>query len=132
LLTQAWLNNINQYQAYTDVLGDDIVALGMPTQNGGAHVISTGYAFAISASSPHRDAAWDFIRRFLQPDLSIGQLWSFPLRMDVFDRMVDEAKIPHEILDVDSDEFKHILRTGVFRTVSSVQTTAKQKLHGVP
>jgi len=114
LLAYASLSDVSDYQMYTDVLGKDIIALGMPTQYGGANVVNTGYGFAISANSQHRDAAWDFIRRFLQPDINIEQIWSFPLRMDVFDRMVESSKIPHKILDVDSDEFRAFVEEGHF------------------
>jgi len=114
LLTHAHLFEISNYQMYTDVLGDDIIALGIPTKCGGAHVVYIGNGFAVSANSPHKDAAWDFIRQFLQPDLDIDHMWSFPLRMDIFERMIEEAKIPNKVLDVDSDEFKAYVDDGRF------------------
>ncbi|MCL2819691.1 MAG: extracellular solute-binding protein [Oscillospiraceae bacterium] len=86
---------VDYYQLYTELLGDDIVALGFPTPDGGAHVIEAS-GFSISASSKNQDAAWSFIRSFLKPDIDLNELslTGFPLRTDLFDKAIEKRKTP--------------------------------------
>ena len=107
LLTLIYLSRPCDYQMYVGLFGDDLVALGLPTQGGGAHLIHMFDGLAISANSPNQDAAWDFIRRFLLPD--IGQLWSFPLRLDLFDEQLAAARVPFMVVDEDGNEVEHPL-----------------------
>ncbi|MDR2569413.1 MAG: extracellular solute-binding protein [Oscillospiraceae bacterium] len=100
------LSRIRLYQMYTGMLGDDIIALGMPTQDGGANVIDM-HGFAISSNSKHQDAAWGFIRQFLMDDLNIDETWYFPLRLDLFEIIIDNAKIPHYTIDEDGNEVEY-------------------------
>jgi len=108
LLLWTSISDTGIYQMYTGVLGDDIIALGMPGKNGGTNVINMDYGFAISTGSLFKDEAWDFIRQLLLPDLNTDLMWGFPLRHDLFDKMIAKAKTPFLILDMDSEEFEEM------------------------
>jgi ABC-type glycerol-3-phosphate transport system substrate-binding protein len=96
------LNNIHNYQMHTAMLGDDIVALGLPSHSGGSHLIHIPSGFAINTNSTQKDVAWSFIRQFLLPDVSQDELiGGFPLRLDLFEEMIIEAKTP--LFEVDED-----------------------------
>jgi hypothetical protein len=106
LLDMIDISRIPAYQMYTGMLGDDIVALGLPTREGGAHLINIYNALAINVQSPHQGAAWNFIRRFLLPDImpDIDIDSTFPIRIDLFEALIDQAKIPITIIDEDGNE----------------------------
>jgi len=103
LLDVVFLDNIAQYQMYTAKLGDDIVAIGFPSQTGGVHLIHFGM-FAISASSPNQEAAWDFVRRYLLPTINLDHIFDFPLRIDLFEEKLTQARTPYIIIDEHGNE----------------------------
>ncbi|MCL2563571.1 MAG: extracellular solute-binding protein [Oscillospiraceae bacterium] len=92
LLNMTWLSHPDRFQEMTAALGE-IVALGVPTADGGAHVISPREGLGINAASAHQDEAWAFVRRFLLPEATIGY-WDFPVRLDLFNAMMEEAMTP--------------------------------------
>jgi len=108
LLTWTTFHFPANYQLHTGILGDDIVALGMPTESGGVHLINVSDGLAISTTSPHQDAAWSFIRQFLlQYTYRPAQyLWSnFPIRHDSFENLITEAMTPWGFeIDEDGNE----------------------------
>ena len=104
------LFNYEYYQMYTGMLGEDMVAIGMPTPDGGAHLVRSN-GFSISANSNHKDEAWSFIREFLHPDLDLNiqfkqpqNLRDFPLRIDLFDEVIKAAKTQIFTTDEDGNE----------------------------
>ncbi|MDR2569092.1 MAG: hypothetical protein LBD23_02180 [Oscillospiraceae bacterium] len=105
LLEMIDISRIRAYQMYTGMLGDDIIALGLPTRDGGAHLIKIHNGLAINVQSPHQDAAWSFIRQFLLSDI-IPDIDNspFPIQIDLFEAMIDQAKIPIIIIDEDGNE----------------------------
>ncbi|MDR2568734.1 MAG: hypothetical protein LBD23_00370 [Oscillospiraceae bacterium] len=108
------LSDIRWYQMYASALGDDMTVLGIPTQDGGSNIVHMGSRFAISANSKNKNIAWDFIRRFLLPDVNLeqsiaapmGNLGGFPLRIDLFDKGVAFAKIPNLTTDENGNEIE--------------------------
>jgi len=81
----------------------DIVAVGYPTATGGQHFVNVRdfMNLGISSASPHQEAAWSFLRRFLLPDAEISD-WVFPLRKDRYEERVTIAMTP--FLDSDGNE----------------------------
>jgi len=74
------------------MLGDEIAVIGMPTPIGGRHLIRPEPGIGINAGSPHREAAWSFVRRLLLPD-AYSQM-GLPLRIDRFDARIIELMTP--------------------------------------
>jgi len=94
LISMAHLWDARRYQEFVVALGD-VVALGVPTADGGAHVIHPGQGFGINAASPRQNEAWDFVRQFLLPTARIE--WDFPIRVDLFDAQLQEAMTPQTL-----------------------------------
>jgi len=94
-------NSGNKFGAFIDVvkiedprwffaeysLLEDVVAVGIPTNDRGRHVVEITPGLGIYAHSKNQDAAWDFIRRYLLPNASVFN--SLPLRIDKFEAMMN-------------------------------------------
>ncbi|MDR2590933.1 MAG: extracellular solute-binding protein [Oscillospiraceae bacterium] len=92
-----WLRNVEYFQMYSELLGDELVVLGMPTSDGGAHMLDTRIQMGINAASDHADFAWDFLREFLLPTAHIDD--NFPIRIDLYDKMIAEEM--EELTEID-------------------------------
>lgn len=103
LLTVEFLSSPNSYQHIALALGD-ITALGMPTTQGGYHVIQLNTRLGINAASHHAEEAWMFLRRFLLPTANTH--WGFPLRIDQYDAMISHAMTPIIQLDANGKEME--------------------------
>ncbi|MDR2590579.1 MAG: hypothetical protein LBC71_06310 [Oscillospiraceae bacterium] len=92
------LTNIGlySYQIFSDIVGD-IVALGIPTTTGGAHILEQHWLMGINANTKYADGAWEFLREFLLPTAQLDpwMLFPFPLRIDLYDELITELMIPH-------------------------------------
>jgi ABC-type glycerol-3-phosphate transport system substrate-binding protein len=82
-----------QFLIYQAALGD-IVPVGVPTVTGGRHIIRHGVGIGINADSPHQEAAWSFVRRFLLPSFEVNVQAEMPLRIDLFESRIAELMIP--------------------------------------
>ena len=89
MMTGIW--DPGRYQEFRAAL-DDLVVLGLPTQDGGAHVINPGEGFGINAASPRQNEAWDFVRQFLLPSAEMP--WNFSIRIDLYEAQIAEAMTP--------------------------------------
>ena len=114
MLDIIYFGDLSNFQYYTGALGEDVIFLGVPTPSGGAHAIETT-GFSISASSKHKDEAWSFVRSFLMPDIDLSQLFAFPIRIDVFDKLIEERKTPMFETDKDGNEVEIPIGGGVGR-----------------
>ena len=97
LLSYEIIDSVNMYQMYRFVFGEDMVFIGYPSRGGGAHSASFP-GISINASSAHPEAAWQFIRQFLMPDLDLNP-WltgeaSIPLRIDELEAQIEDAMTP--------------------------------------
>jgi len=94
LMNQFWISNPDQLRTYQAILGD-IVAVGIPTVEGGVHVIGPQMRIGINAESPHQEVAWSFVRRFLLPTFNEGNVKNaLPLRIDLFEARINELMTP--------------------------------------
>ena len=107
LLAMTHINNPMSIQMYTAAVGD-VAALGVPTPDGGAHLVNINDGFGINRTSPHQAEAWDFIRLFLLPAAPIdgsqlhlgggrvqfGGTAGLPLRIDQYEEAVAAAMEP--------------------------------------
>jgi hypothetical protein len=67
-----------------------------------------GREIAISASSSNQEVAWDFVRRYLLPTISLGHIWNFPLRVDLFEEKLIDAGTPLLIIDEYGNEVEKL------------------------
>jgi len=105
LLHLEHINNPATYQYFTGMLGDDLIALGFPTKNGGSNrILMSG--LAVNQNSKHQEKAWEFIRMLLLPnDNPKFEYWSpIPLRIDLFDEYIKYSKTPIMVVNADGNE----------------------------
>ncbi|MCL2367946.1 MAG: hypothetical protein FWC72_03025 [Oscillospiraceae bacterium] len=91
LLEFAFLSEAERFAEYPAALGE-VRVLGIPTGQGGIHVLRPGSGMGINAQTAHSDAAWDFLRRFLLPEA--GVVSGFPIRQDLFEAHIERAMSP--------------------------------------
>ena len=90
-------------QMFTAAVGE-IIALGVPTPEGGAHLVNIHDGLGINAASPHQEEAWNFIRLFLLPDALGDDFFAeLPLRVDLYEAIVAEAMRPEFFTDEDGE-----------------------------
>jgi len=87
----------SSYNLLVNVLGN-VVVLGVPTSTGGVNILEQTWQMGINAASPHSDIAWEFLRGFLLPTEEM-EMFRFPLRIDMFNNLIDTLKIPHIGID---------------------------------
>jgi len=92
LLEFAFLSDTERFAEYPAALGE-IRVLGIPTGQGGVHVLRPGGGMGINAQTEHPDAAWDFLRRFLLPEARVEV--GFPVRRDLFEAQIERAMSPN-------------------------------------
>lgn len=61
------LSTIGSLQKF-DYYFNDPALVGFPTDSGSGNTVKIDYSFGISSLSEHKDAAWDFVRRFYLPE----------------------------------------------------------------
>ena len=111
LLTEWQFYNFYDFQAFADILGDDFLLLGRPSQRGGINTAFGHNALCINASSENPHGAWEFLRRFLLPveieiyssDIFHDSTYHhrFPIRIDTFEALIADVKTPRMAIDVD-------------------------------
>lgn len=93
LLSEVYFYNPRQYtRARYGRFGDEITLIGAPTDSGNGAQLTLGNCFAITASSPSKDACWEFISKYFTDDY-YGQdnFWNLPTVEMYLDKCLDEA-----------------------------------------
>ena len=73
----SFYDGIRSVRSLYSQLGENPAFVGFPAPEGqSGHIISARMDFGISATSPHKELAWEFISRFLAEDYSSGDRWS--------------------------------------------------------
>lgn len=85
--------NIGSFEdlGYSDqYFGGTCTYIGFPVRSGSGSFLVLDNGFAMSASCSDKEAAWDFLRLFLQADYQRNQ-YGLPLRQDVFQEQLEDA-----------------------------------------
>jgi ABC-type glycerol-3-phosphate transport system substrate-binding protein len=99
LLTISMISSVADYQLQEDLYGSNISFVGYPTTSGtGTSIGFRGTKLAINGSSAHQEAAWEFIKLYLQHGYDGG---GFPIREDLLDTVLQEAQEPIIVTDMD-------------------------------
>jgi hypothetical protein len=65
---------------------------GYPSADKNGNAFQTNYTLSISAKSPNKDGAWEFISSILSADFQTnGQMWTFPTNQKAFDSLAKTA-----------------------------------------
>jgi hypothetical protein len=84
--------------AFGEIWASEMIPVGVPSNNPGQHefVTDIGTLVGINAGSVHPETAWNFVKLFLMPD-GIVSGRGIPLRIDLFEGLIDEAMTPHVV-----------------------------------
>ena len=97
----------NEYLFNDNLFEGNMVIVGYPNEsrNGIYAQMRTGYA--ISSSCENKDAAWDFVRQYMtreyQGENYLNGIFSYPLRQDIFDCLMQKLTTTEQY----TDEFGH-------------------------
>ncbi|MDR2590391.1 MAG: hypothetical protein LBC71_05340, partial [Oscillospiraceae bacterium] len=97
LLKLVTLYDVNDFHIIAELLGNNLLTLGIPSNDGGVHIVEIMSQIAINASSDYTEGAWEFLRSFFLPSSTqqMGVILGFPLRIDLFEAFVADTPAPH-------------------------------------
>ncbi|MDR2600561.1 MAG: hypothetical protein LBC73_09845, partial [Oscillospiraceae bacterium] len=101
LLKLVTLYDVNDFHIIAELLGNNLLTLGIPSNDGGIHIVETMNQIGINTFSDYTEGAWKFLRSFFLPT-STEQMevtFGFPLRIDLFEAFIADAPYPHFSLD---------------------------------
>jgi len=82
-------------------IDEEITLKGYPTSKGNGYIINPSISLAISEKSKNKDAAWEFIRSFLdeeyQDSLNDEYMYTIPLRKSSYEKLENKAKLKEEM-----------------------------------
>ena len=74
--------------------GEEVTAIGFPVKEGVGSVIMSNANYAISAKSPYKQEAWEFLRYYLTEEYQTTIRYGWPLLDSAMDKLVEEACQP--------------------------------------
>jgi len=93
LLRVTWISEFTDYQTLEKgYFGTDVNFNGFPTADGTKSYISPNLQLAMSKDCKHKDAAWEFLKIFLQKDYQENLQWAFPVREDSLKALEEKAQ----------------------------------------
>lgn len=104
LLYDCELYGIEDYQVTKTMLGDEIVALGYPSANGGL-IQSDGSLLAISEESPNKEAAWEFVKCMISEEYQTNYIYyNNPIHKGAFEKRLQSAMETNCYIDDNGNE----------------------------
>lgn len=89
LLSAAYIGSTEEIQVYKGLFNNDVEYVGYPTSDGYGSYISPNMSYAISSSSKHKDAAWEFIKSIMtSEDATNDHMGMMPVSSAAFEEMV--------------------------------------------
>ncbi|MBR5356102.1 MAG: extracellular solute-binding protein [Lachnospiraceae bacterium] len=93
--TALYFYSMSDIRDYNRILkgtfGEPVTFIGYPVKEGNGSCIQFTSAFAISSKCPDPEAAWQFVKKYLQKDVIKNNYWGIPASMSLFDEMGEEA-----------------------------------------
>ena len=82
--------SVDQLASYNRTLDGRTSILGLPAEGSVCHVMDAPMKLAISSTSPHKDAAWSFVRTMLEENAQLGSIL-LPIGRAAFRRLGQDA-----------------------------------------
>ncbi len=79
--------------------GEQITAVGFPTESGVGNAYSYNLNFAISSKSDYQDIAWEFLRYYLTDEYQDSIQYGWPVKLSSIDKLAQEAQIKPSYTD---------------------------------
>lgn len=87
--------------------GEDITLIGFPTGDGDGSAIWADLELAMSAKSPYKEGAWQFLRTYLLDDYQNEITYGFPLSIKRLNEMGEEAQQMLYYLDENGEKVEY-------------------------
>lgn len=87
LLYHVYISSLDDLDKYENIFGDDLIFLGMPSDNINYHTIDTSCSFGILSGSDNKQGAFEFMKFYTSCDYQINlmeQFDSFPVNKEAF------------------------------------------------
>ena len=94
ILTDLWITDTMNLQAYSKILGDKFNPIGIPGKDGSSFKMMPQDIFSIVANCKEKDGAWDFLKTFLEDSYQdSSNLWNgYPLKKEFFEKKMDASQ----------------------------------------
>lgn len=86
--------------------GEPITFIGFPEETGNGSAILPSLALAISSKSANQDAAWNFVKSFLEADYQ-DSVYDFPVSLDALEKKAADAMQPPYYYDSDGSRVEY-------------------------
>jgi len=116
------IRSVDELKLMQFLFGGDVTFVGYPTHTGSGSYAELASGLAISATSPHKDAAWDFVRTLFLADTQRNM--DIPTNRSAFDRWIAAAMEPRLVMTPDGREAELPKRTTITLTGVKIETYA--------
>ncbi|MCR5116225.1 MAG: extracellular solute-binding protein [Lachnospiraceae bacterium] len=95
VLTELWLTDTMNLQAYVKILGDKFNPIGIPGKDGSSFTFMPQDTFGIVANCKEKDGAWEFLKTFLDDSYQdSSNLWNgYPIKKEFFEKKMDASEL---------------------------------------
>ncbi len=83
LLYYAYISSLSDMDKYKSIFGNDIIFLGMPSDNINYHTMESNCSFGILSDSDNKRGAFEFIKFYTSYDYQINYFDNFPINAEV-------------------------------------------------
>ena len=87
--------------------GREIAMPGIPGYEKSGSMIMPQIQLAMTSTSKHKEAVWDFIRDFLKEDYQDSRTWGFPVRMDSLRKLGQKSMEKEFYIDEDGEKVEY-------------------------
>lgn len=93
LLMQTGMSSFRDYGNWRYAyFGEEITTVGFPTETGIGSAFGSSINLAISAQTKNKEAAWEFVKSFLDEEYQEKRDWYFPIRLSSLDKIEKQAQ----------------------------------------
>lgn len=95
LLQQMAVADVQEYQMYKAMFGEDITFIGFPTNGGTGTYVRPTSALGISSKAQNKEGAWEFLKSFLSEEYQKNYIsWYMPVLKSALDAQFEEDMTP--------------------------------------
>ncbi|MDK2809008.1 MAG: hypothetical protein PWP24_1745 [Clostridiales bacterium] len=96
LLMESYFSDFSEFHRLQKAtFGEDVTFIGFPNANKNGSAFITNMELAISAKSASKEAAWEFVKTFLEDDYQENMTYSWPIKLSAIEKKKAEAqKVP--------------------------------------
>ncbi len=114
-LVQTTISTVTAYRGLNAFFNGDVVFIGYPDANcHGNYDVNYQGALAMSSQTKNKDAAWEFLRMFLEDDfqnhIADGEYSGFPIKESALQRMYDSAMKEETVINPDTGEEEKVVK----------------------